>query len=154
MGKVLHPWVIALCVLFLSACGSVRDISGRVDVELLSLGKAQASSQEQAFVLELRLTNLGAQPLEFSGVVYDLELEGFRLIRGVQGNIPRLEPYTSIDISVQASISLLNSVRFFNEIATGNKQQLQYVLRTRLDRASFWDPVWRLEQKGVINLAP
>ena len=145
-------YAAVLGYMFLAACSGMGDIPERVDVELVSIEKSAKSSNEQSFSLVLRLTNLSDQPLEFTGVVCDLELEGFRLVRGVQGQVPRLEPYSAAEVSLQASISLVNSIRLFNALAVQDKQQFRYVLHTRLDRASFWEPAWRLEQEGTIDL--
>lgn len=146
-------WLLWLVIIFNLACSGMGRHKDAVDVQLVSLGKSLPGVQEQTFTLLLRLTNLTDQTLDFKGVVFDLELEGYRLVRGVQGAIRPLEPYSSVEVEVKASISLMNSLRLFNALATQNKHQFTYLLHTRLDPASFWQRSLYLEQSGSIKLA-
>jgi len=145
-------WLLLPVIIFNLSCSGMGRHEDAVDVQLVSLGKSPPGVQDQTFTLLLRMTNLTDKPLDFKGIVCDLELEGYRLVRGVQGAIRPLEPYSSVDVEVKASISLMNSLRLFNALATQNKNEFTYRLRTRLDPTSFWQRSRHLEQSGSIKL--
>ena len=91
---------LLLCVLMaLTGCTS----TAAVDVYLTNITPMPSTLFEQRARLELRIQNLGEEPLQATGIDVDLRLNGKRLARGVDGagfTVPRLgETTTSVVVS-------------------------------------------------------
>lgn len=141
------------CVL-LNACGSIGDDSDEMDVRVISLQKMEPTALEQGFDLGLRIINPTDDPLIIKGLVFDMELNGYRLLSGVQSPIPIIPPRSEVDVIAHPRVSLGNSLRFFNEIATQSKDSFKFSFRVRVDMDTWWSKSIVIKRDGVIHIAP
>lgn len=109
---------------------------------------------EQGFELGLKVINPTDEPLAIKGLVFDVELDGYRLLSGVQSPVPIVPAYSEVNITAHASISVINSLRFFNEIATQPKDTFKFNFRARVDMDTWWPKSIVIKRDGVIRIAP
>jgi len=141
------------CIL-LGACSWTSGDSDEVDVRVISLQKMEPMGLEQGFELGLKIINPTDEPLTIKGLVFDMELDGYRLLSGVQSPVPIVPPYSEVSVTAHTSISLINSLRFFNEIATQPKDTFKFNFRARVDMDTWWPKSIVIKRDGVIRIAP
>ena len=75
-----------------------------------------------------------------------MEVEGNRILNGAEPNLPRIEGYSSADIIIQASPDLFGSARFLNQLLSGQRDELNYLFKARLDVGTLM-PYINIEEK-------
>lgn len=122
------------CLLFLlSACASLQSGFQTPSVKLVSLQALPASGLEQRFAIGLRVANPNGAALNLVGMTYAIELEGFKLISGVSNDIPSIAAYDETLVEIEASVNLLDGVRFLNDLLSNPKNALNYKVGASLD---------------------
>ena len=142
-----------ICVI-LGACSWSSGDSDQVDVRVLSLQKREPAGFEQGFELGLKVVNPTDEPLAIKGMVFDLDLDGYRLLSGVQSPVPIVPPYSEVDVTAHTSISLGNSLRFFNEIASESRDTFKFNFRVRVDVDTWWPKSIVIKRDGLIRIPP
>ncbi len=154
-GMKLRFWAsIGFACALLNGCSWSSGESNEVDVRVISLQKLEPMGFEQGFELGLKIINPTDEPLTIKGLVFDLELDGYRLLSGVQSPLPVVPPYSEVNVTAHASISVINSLRFFNEIATQSKDAFKFNFRARIDVDTWWPKSIVIKRDGEIRLAP
>jgi len=141
-----------ITVYALTSCSWISGESEAVDVRVISLQKLDPVGFEQGFELGLKLVNPTDEPLMIKGLVFDMDLEGYRLLSGVYSAVPEIAPYSEVDITAHASISLVNSLRFFNELMTQPKDSFKFKFRARVDVDAWWPKSIVIKRDGEIRL--
>lgn len=82
---------------------------------------------------------------------YSVEVEGNRILSGAEPNLPRIEGYSSADIVIQASPDLFGSAHLLNQLLTGQRDELNYLFKAKLDVGTLM-PYITIEEKGRFGL--
>lgn len=152
-GRLLY---LVLVCSFIAGCStmSMTDEDYQPpELRLVSITKMPTGNFEQGFELGFKIINPNDQALRAKGMVFSVELEGYELIKGVHNRIPEVKPYSEIEFSAKASINVINSIRFFNELVTQNKNSLSYRLDARVDAKKGGVKSFKEKREGTISLA-
>lgn len=145
--------VVLLLTLFLAACASWTDDYEKPQVNITSITLApEVSGLAPRFNIGLQVINPNRSALPLAGISYSVEVEGNRILSGAEPNLPRIEGYSSADIVIQASPDLLGSARLLNQLLSGQRDELNYVFKARLDVGSL-TPYINIEEKGMLGLS-
>nr|WP_296749349.1 LEA type 2 family protein [Thioalkalivibrio sp.] len=139
--------------LFLSGCAGVRPGYERPSLMLDSFRAIPSEGMAPRFALGLRVVNPNPTPLPLTGMSYNVEFEGYRVITGVAGNLETVPAYGESLIEVQAGVDLISGLRLFhNLLQDPQRDRIRFNLRARLDTGG----VRRflvLEESGDLSLA-
>lgn len=104
------------------------------------------------FAIDLTVTNPGPVAVPIDGLSWNLELEGSRILTGVANEIPTLEPFTEVPLSLEASSNLTGMVELFTRLMSRQSDMFDYELRTRLGLSGLRLPITYVDT-GSISLS-
>jgi len=137
---------------FLVACAGLSPNYEKPQVNVTSFTLAPESSGiAPRFNIGLQVINPNRTALPLDGMSYSVEVEGNKILSGAEPNLPRIEGYSSADIVIQASPDLLGSARLLNQLLSGQRNQLNYLFKARLDVGTLM-PYINIEEKGSFSL--
>jgi LEA14-like dessication related protein len=141
-----------LLIVTLAACSSLAPHYEQPEVSItsFSLDPHSAGATPQ-FNIGLRVINPNRTALPLAGMSYSVEIDGNRILSGVNSDLPRIPGFGSADITLQAVPDLFGSARLMNQLLSSTKGELDYVFRAKLDVGSLM-PYLTIEEKGRFNL--
>ena len=143
---------ILLLMIFLVACAGLSPNYEKPHVNVTSLTlAADPSGVAPRFNIGLQVINPNRTALPLVGMSYSVEVEGNRILSGAEPNLPRIEAYSSADIVIQASPDLFGSARLLNQLLSGQRDELNYLFKARLDVGTLM-PYINIEEKGSFSL--
>jgi len=141
---------IVVLILLLSGCATLAPNFEQPTLKLTSLALGQNTGLSQTFKIGLMVTNPNSSALPVKGMSYSLNLNGQKMLTGVSGNIPALQPYTETPVELYATADLFSVGKFIRMLATST-DIMDYELKGKLDLSGIRLPVHILES-GQINL--
>jgi len=121
-------------------------------VSVKSFAVMPGATMAPRFKIGLRVVNPNDFPLELEGASYSVSLEGFEILTGAANDLPTIAAYGEGEFTIDAQADLLDSMRFFNSMASDPRTELDYELKAKLDISNFIVPLY-LNESGSINLA-
>ncbi len=138
--------------LFLAACAGLSPNYEKPQVTVSSFTLApESSGLTPRFNIGLHVVNPNRTALPLIGMSYSVEVEGNRILSGAEPNLPRIEAYSSADIVIQASPDLFGSARLLNQLLSGQRHELNYLFKAKLDVGALM-PYITIEEKGHFGL--
>ncbi|MCB1672662.1 MAG: LEA type 2 family protein [Gammaproteobacteria bacterium] len=143
--RIAYYFVI---MLLLASCSGL-GINERPVVTLTNLRLLESEGLSMRFAIDLRITNPGPISIPVDGLSWELQLEGSRILTGVSNNVPLLEAYTEVPLTVEASTNLTGMVELFTRLMSRRNDQFDYELSTRLGLAGFRLPITYTDSGSV-----
>ena len=147
----LRSLLLVILLLQLAACSGL-GINERPVVTLTNLRMLESDGLSMRFAIDLSITNPGSVSYPVDGLSWSLDLEGSRILTGVSNEIPTLEPFTEVPLSLEASTNLTGMVELFARLMNRQSEEFDYQLRTRLGLAGFRLPITYTDS-GSISLS-
>ena len=141
---------IAACFL-LGACASLNPDYETPTVMMTSFHTVPSEGSLPTFEIGLRIINPNPAPIELQGVVYSISLQGRELVKGVGKDYPTIEGYSEGNITLRASVDMLEGIRFIAGLVQAHDQPLEYEFEAKLDVGGFF-PSLRVSETGSLNL--
>jgi LEA14-like dessication related protein len=143
---------VVFLMIFLAACAGLTPNYEKPQVNVTSFTLAPDSSGlAPRFNIGLQVINPNRTALPLVGMSYSVEVEGNRILSGAEPNLPRIEGYSSADIVIQASPDLFGSARLLNQLLSGQRDELNYLFKARLDVGALM-PYINIEEEGSFGL--
>lgn len=143
---------VVFLMIFLVACAGLTPNYEKPQVNVTSFTLAPDSSGlAPRFNIGLQVINPNRMALPLVGMSYSVEVEGNRILSGAEPNLPRIEGYSSADIVIQASPDLFGSARLLNQLLSGQRDELSYLFKARLDVGTLM-PYINIEEEGSFGL--
>lgn len=124
----------------------------RPKVDVVGITKSDTDTAALQFTIQLRIVNPNAETIHLKGLYYELSLDGINVINGTARDIPPIEGYSDIVVSVSSAASLVNSVRLAARLMESTDDQFPYELRAKLGTSSKWMPATTVTESGIISL--
>lgn len=144
--------VLSLLFLALAGCATLSPNFTEPEARLVSFAPVPGQGLEQRFKLGIRITNPNTQPLHLKGMSYALELNGHKVVSGVNGNAREVPAYGEEVINLEVGASLFGGARFILDMVQSNDGKVAYTLQTKLSVNQFLPPI-TLEEKGELAFA-
>ena len=103
------------------------------------------------FEIGLHVINPNRVPLKLLGMVYEVELEGHRVLTGVASELPLIGAYGEGDVLLQASPDLFSTISLFTDMMNQPREKFNFNFSAKLDVGKFL-PKIRVEKAGEISL--
>jgi len=143
---------VVFLMIVLAACAGLTPNYEKPQVNVTSFTLAPDSSGlAPRFNIGLQVINPNRTALPLVGMSYSVEVEGNRILSGAEPNLPRIEGYSSADIVIQASPDLFGSARLLNQLLSGQRDELNYLFKARLDVGTLM-PYINIEEEGSFGL--
>lgn len=150
--KSVQRFVLVMAVCLLAACASWRPGYEKPEVNITSFSLAPESAGTMPrFLIGLQVINPNRGELALKGISYQVDVEGHRILSGASADLPVVPAYGMADFVIEASPNLLGSMRLINQLVSGQKQQLDYRFRARLDVGTLL-PYITLSEQGSFGM--
>ncbi len=144
---------IVMLIMLLTACATLSPSYEKPQVSITSFTLApESTGLAPEFNIGLRVVNPNRNSLPLVGMSYSVEIEGNRILTGAEPNLPRIEGYGTADIVIKASPDLFGSARLLNQLLTGQRNELNYLFKAKLDVGTLM-PFINIEEKGRFGLS-
>lgn len=147
--------IIRACITFLffllSACAMLQPGFETPEVRVTSFRVLPSDSLAPRFEIGLHVINPNRSALKLEGLIYNVELEGHRVLSGVTNDLPVIEGYGEGDVVLQASADLISSLSLLTDLMNRSRETVTYDLNARLDVGAFL-PAIRINKTGEISL--
>lgn len=143
--------LISLAALALVSCTTLNPNYEQPTVTISSFKVIPEEGVLPTFAIGLRIINPNPEPLNLSGVVYSISLQGQELIKGVGKDYPQIDGYSQGDISISASANVFNGVRFIHNMIEHPNDRLDYEFNAKLDLGGFFSSL-RVSESGSFSL--
>jgi LEA14-like dessication related protein len=148
MGFMRRISILVIVGLLIAGCTGL-GANERPVVTLTNLRLLESQGLSMRFAIDLTITNPGPASIPVDGLSWNLELEGSRILTGVSDEIPTLDPYTEVPLSLEASTNLTGMVELVTRLASRQNEQFDYQLQTRLGLSGFRLPVTYTDSGSV-----
>lgn len=102
------------------------------------------------FEIGLRVVNPNATQLNLRGMSYKILLNDFEVVEGAVNDLPVVPAYGEAEFKVTATVGLIESIRFVNDLMQKAPGQVAYHLKTKLDVGAMV-PAIRIEKSGSFS---
>ena len=99
-----------------------------------------------------QISNPNRTELRLQGIVYNIDLEGHRILSAVSNQLPVIAAYGTGDVLLQASPDLLSTLALFSDLFSQRRDSLQYTLDANIDIGSRLRRV-HVERSGEVPLS-
>ncbi|WP_421869530.1 LEA type 2 family protein [Motiliproteus sp.] len=145
-------WLVVLLGLGLSGCATLQPGFEKPVVNLTSFELLPSNGVAPKFGIGLHVINPNRTPLSLKGLVYNVEIEGHKILTGVANDLPVIAAYGEGDIQLQASANLFNTLRMLSSLVNRPSNSLTYDLNAKLDVGSLLPRV-EVNESGKIDLS-
>lgn len=134
MIKAMRYLLLLSLILSLSACSLFRS-QPEPQVSLVSIFPTSVRMFEQQYDVRLRIQNQGSKPLNISGLVFDLTLNGQSFAQGVSNQPVSIAAFSSGTVNVSVTSSVFSLIRQWKEMRAKDEMlMIDYALSGRLYR--------------------
>lgn len=144
--------LLSLSCLIFSACATIDRDYDRPKVDVLGITKSESDTAALQFTIQLRIVNPNAETIKLEGLYYELSLDGIDVLSGTANNIPPIDGYSDVVVSVSSAANLVNSVRLAARLMDASGEEMPYELRAKLGTTSKWMPATTVTESGMIPL--
>ena len=145
----IASYLIFLIVLF--GCAGLENGFETPKVGVSSFRVIPSEGAMPRFEISLHIINPNRTELKLEGLVYSLTLEGHEVITGVSNQLPIIEAYGEGEVTLIASVDLLNSIRLIATLLNSQQEKFAYELDAKLDIGRF-QPRIHVVEKGEISM--
>ncbi len=147
-GLLLVIWSFSL----LGGCaGMMRSTLNTPDVSLQTFRVLPQQGVGPRFEIGLHIINPNREPLNFFGIYYTVDIEGYKVLSGVSNNLPTVEPYGEADIYLEAGVDLLSGIRLLSSLMNDPRESFKYGFKAKLDPRGYLRDII-IQEEGEFNL--
>ena len=139
--------IFCLCTFLATACASLSPVFETPSVEVTSFTPLPSQNLAPSFEIGMRVINPNPTKLNLRGMSYKLFLNGFEVLDGVANALPVVPAYGEAEIKLTATIGLIESMRFVNDMLQRSRTEVAYRLQGKLDVGSLL-PAIHIEKTG------
>ncbi len=153
VSRSIQSITFILLTFFLASCQTITENMNTPEVSLVNISQGERVGFQQNFNLSLKVTNPNAKALSLVGLTYELQLDGFDLIKGAANDVPQIAGYSDALVDVQATIGFIEGMQFLNSLFSKNQPELDYKLKVNLDTGLPIIGVIPVVNDGAIDLS-
>ena len=152
MSRVMVS-IIGLCIFsLLSGCAGITN--SHFEQPVVSLSSFRMVPQQAVspkFEIGLHIINPNRQALSFEGIFYTVTIEGYDVLAGVSNDLPTVDPYGEADITIDASVDLVKSIRLISSLMQQPRDRFKYSFKAKLDPGGL-NPRITIQEDGEFDL--
>jgi LEA14-like dessication related protein len=140
------------CVsLFLVAgCTTLRPGFETPSVDVTSFRLLPSQTLTPRFEIGMRIVNPNAVRLNLRGMSYKVFLNDYQVVDGAANDLPVVPAYGDAEFKVTATVGLIESMRFVNDMLQNSRGQIAYRIKAKLDIGAMV-PSIRVEKSGSFS---
>lgn len=142
--------ILAVAALALAGCAGLSSYE-RPQVNVTSVNMGESTNGLPTFIVGIQIVNPNSMDLPLVGMSYSLEIDGTRILSGATADLPRIPAYGSGAFEIEGSPDLLGGARVLSGLMRGNRTELDFTFRARVDVSGFTRDI-RITESGRIPL--
>lgn len=150
MNSKLFLMLFCLWACLGAGCTSLRPDFEAPSVGVTSFKPLASESLTPRFEIGMRVVNPNATKLSLRGMSYKIFLNDYEVVEGASNELPVVPAYGEAEFKVIATVSLIEGIRFVNDLLQNATGQVAYRLQTKLDIGAM-APAIRIEKTGSFS---
>jgi LEA14-like dessication related protein len=144
-------WIaLSIALLLSTGCATLSGLAEPPKVTLVDLQPTEMTLFEQRFLVRLRIQNPNPEPLDVTGMSYEVDINDRAFAEGVHGTPFVVAPYGEQVIDVMLGSTLFNVIDQFQGLTTERRTSLTYTLSGSLSVAGSLTRI-RFERSGELD---
>jgi LEA14-like dessication related protein len=142
--------LLLMCVLWLglvAGCTTLRPDFETPSVNVTSFKPLPSQSFTPRFEIGMRVVNPNSTMLNLRGMIYKVFLNDYEVVEGAANELPVVPAYGEAEFKVIATVSLMEGMRFVQDMLKNENAQVDYRLQAKLDVGAMI-PSIRIEKTG------
>jgi hypothetical protein len=139
--------LICLWAFLGAGCATLRPGFATPSVSITSFKPIASEGFAPRFEIGMRIVNPNATRLTLHGMSFKVFLNYFKVVEGAANRLPVVPAYGEAEFKVYGTVSLLEGMRFVQELMKNENGQVDYRLQAKLDVGALL-PSIRVEKAG------
>lgn len=152
--RILNPGsgllLFFLAAFLVAGCTTLRPDFETPSVDVTSFRLLPSQSLTPSFEIGMRIVNPNAVELNLRGMSYKVFLNDYQVMEGAANDLPVVPAYGNAEFKVTATVGLIESMRFVNDMLQKSRDQVAYRLQAKLDVGALI-PSIRVEKTGRLS---
>ena len=142
--------MFCLTVFLAAGCTTLRPGFETPSVDVTSFRLLPSHALTPSFEIGMRIVNPNAVELNLRGMSYKVFLNDYQVVAGAANDLPVVPAYGDAEFKVTATVGLIESMRFVNDMLQNAGGQVAYRLEAKLDIGAMV-PAIRVEKSGSLS---
>jgi LEA14-like dessication related protein len=146
--SIIGLWLVSL----LGGCAGMTNPHFEPPVvSLSSFRMVPQQAVSPTFEIGLHIINPNREPLSFEGIYYTVNIEGYDILAGVSNDLPTVDPYGEADVTLEAGVDLVKSIRLISSLMQQPRDRFTYSFKAKLDPGGL-NPRITIQEDGEFSL--
>jgi LEA14-like dessication related protein len=142
--------IFCLTVFLAAGCTTLRPGFETPSVDVISFRMLPSQTLTPRFEIGMRIVNPNAVKLNLRGMSYKVFLNEYQVVEGAANDLPVVPAYGDAEFKVTATVGLIESMRFVNDMLQNTRGEVGYRLKAKLDIGALVPPV-TVEKTGSLS---
>ena len=125
--------MFCLTLFLVAGCSTLRPGFETPSVDVTSFRMLPSETLTPRFEIGMRIVNPNAVKLNLRGISYKVFLNDYQVVEGAASDLPVVPAYGDAEFKVTATVGLIESMRFVNDMLQNTRGQVAYRLNAKLD---------------------
>ena len=139
--------ISGLCLGLVAGCSTLRPDFETPSVNVTSFTPLPSQSFTPRFEIGMRVVNPNSTSLSLRGMSYKIFLNDYEVVEGAVNELPVVPAYGEAEFKVIATVSLIEGMRFVQDLLQKAQGKVDYRLQVKLDVGAMI-PSIRIEKTG------
>jgi LEA14-like dessication related protein len=139
--------MFCMTALLVAGCTTLRPGFETPSVDVTSFTLLPSQTLAPSFEIGMRIVNPNAESLNLRGISYKVFLNDHPVVEGAANELPVVPAYGEAKFNVIATVGLVESIRFVNDMLQNAHGEVAYRLAAKLDLGAM-TPAIRVEKTG------
>jgi LEA14-like dessication related protein len=125
--------MFCVAVFLVAGCTTLRPGFETPSVDVTSFRMLPSQTLTPRFEIGMRIVNPNAVRLNLRGMSYKVFLNDYQVVDGAANDLPVVPAYGDAEFKVTATVGLIESMRFVNDMLQNSRGQVAYRIKAKLD---------------------
>ena len=125
--------MFCLTLFLVAGCSTLRPGFETPSVDVTSFRMLPSETLTPRFEIGMRIVNPNAVKLNLRGISYKVFLNDYQVVEGAASDLPVVPAYGDAEFKVTATVGLIESMCFVNDMLQNTRGQVAYRLNAKLD---------------------
>jgi len=126
-------FIFFLAVFLVAGCTTLRPGFETPSVDVTSFRPLPSHALTPSFEIGMHIVNPNAVRLNLRGMSYKVFLNDYQVVEGAANDLPVVPAYGDAEFKVTATVGLIESMRFVNDMLQNAGGKVAYRLEAKLD---------------------
>jgi LEA14-like dessication related protein len=142
--------IFCLAAFLAAGCTTLRPGFETPSVDVTSFRLLPSHALTPSFEIGMHIVNPNAVQLNLRGMSYRVFLNDYQVVEGAANDLPVVPAYGDAEFKVTATVGLIESMRFVNDMLQNAGGQVVYRLKAKLDIGAMV-PAILVEKSGSLS---